>query len=145
MSGQQGGGGAQGQRGQFAGRGPRGYRRGDDQVGEAVCQVLTINPDIDASEIDVIVDNGVVTLIGVVDDRSTKRLAEDLTYNVPGVNDVQNQLRQGGNGGQRRFGDQGQPGQQAGDRGRLEDQGRSADRGGGGEQARSTASQYAGR
>ncbi|MEA2733737.1 MAG: hypothetical protein QOE14_188, partial [Humisphaera sp.] len=67
--GEAGGGGAMGRAGDFAGRGPRGYRRGDDRIGEEVCEILTISPDVDASDIDVIVTDGVVTLIGWVDDR----------------------------------------------------------------------------
>jgi osmotically-inducible protein OsmY len=116
-SGGQAGGGQSGAgqgRGNFAGRGPRGYRRGDDRIGADICEALTADPDIDASDIDVIVTEGVVTLIGVVDDRDAKRRAEDISDQVPGVTDVNNQLRLEG---QQQQGDpsrgQGQPGRQA--------------------------------
>jgi hypothetical protein len=129
--------------GSFAGRGPRGYRRGDDRIGQDVCEVLTIDPDIDASDIDVIVTDGVVTLVGVVDDRPTKRRAEDLAGDVPGVRDVHNQLQLGdggaGNGGTGAQGaaSQGQPGQRSGSGGRSDDRGGSPDdRGRGAESAR---------
>ena len=54
---------------------------------------LTRNPEIDASEIEVQVQNGEVTLTGKVEDRHQKRLAEDLAEHCSGVNDVHNQLK----------------------------------------------------
>jgi hypothetical protein len=125
MSGQQGGG---ANPGQFAGRGPRGYRRGDDRIGSDVCEALTMDADIDASEIDVIVTDGVVTLIGVVDDRDTKRRAEDLVDRIPGVSDVNNQLRFGSQAGDQGRGDMGRGDTGRGDTGRG--QGRLEDRAG---------------
>jgi hypothetical protein len=50
------------------------------------------SPEIDASEIEVKVAKGVVTLSGSVDDRWAKRLAEDIAETVSGVTDVMNQL-----------------------------------------------------
>ena len=81
------------QRGQFAGRGPKGYKRGDDRIREDVNEELTRHPDIDATEIEVKVENGEVTLTGIVDERRTKRLAEDLAERCSGVREVHNQLR----------------------------------------------------
>lgn len=81
--------------GPHAGRGPRGYQRSDERIREDVNERLTDHPDIDASEIEVRVDNGEVTLIGAVEDRRTKRLAEDVAESVSGVRDVHNQLRIG--------------------------------------------------
>jgi hypothetical protein len=49
--------------------------------------------EIDASEIEVKVEGGTVTLEGKVDDRRTKRLAEECAENVPGVRDVMNCLK----------------------------------------------------
>lgn len=80
-------------RGQFAGRGPKGWRRSDDRIREDINERLTDHPDVDASEIEVMVQNGEVTLTGEVGDRETKRLAEDLADRVSGVRDVHNQLR----------------------------------------------------
>jgi osmotically-inducible protein OsmY len=77
------------QRGQFAGRGPKGYKRSDDRIREDVNEELTRNPDIDASDIEVKVESGEVTLTGTVDSRQTKRLAEGCS----GVHEVHNQLR----------------------------------------------------
>src|SRR5215216_502085 len=81
------------QRGQHSGRGPKGYRRSDDRIREDVNEELTRHPDIDASEIDVRVENGEVTLSGTVEERRDKRLAEDIVERIAGVTDVHNQVR----------------------------------------------------
>lgn len=79
--------------GTFAGRGPRNYQRSDERVREDVNERLTADPRVDASEIDVRVQNGEVTLSGTVDDRRTRRLAEEIIEDMPGVRDVHNELR----------------------------------------------------
>jgi hypothetical protein len=80
-------------RGRFAGRGPKGYRRSDERIREDVNEQLTMNPDVDASDVEVRVANGIVTLSGIVEDRGEKRLAEDIAESVFGVDDVQNELK----------------------------------------------------
>ena len=82
-------------RGGFAGRGPKGYQRSDARINEDVCDRLCDAPDIDASNIEVKVERGEVTLAGSVSDRSDKRRAEDLIENVSGVQEVHNNLRVG--------------------------------------------------
>lgn len=79
--------------GPFKGRGPKGYRRSDDRVREDVCERLTDDSRVDASEIEVNVKDCEVTLSGSVRTREEKRRAEDLTENVSGVKDVHNTLR----------------------------------------------------
>ncbi len=79
--------------GPFTGVGPLNYQRSDDRIEEDVCDRLAQHGQLDASNIDVSVDNGEVTLKGEVPDRRMKRLAEDIAFGVPGVFDVQNQLR----------------------------------------------------
>ncbi|HYD89287.1 MAG TPA: BON domain-containing protein [Vitreimonas sp.] len=79
--------------GGHAGRGPKNYTRSDDRIREDVNDRLTDDPDVDASEIDVKVSNGQVTLAGTVDSRDEKRRAEDCAEAVSGVRDVQNNLR----------------------------------------------------
>ena len=79
--------------GQFAGRGPKGYTRSDERIREDINERLTDHPDIDASEIEVQVQNGEVVLRGTVDERHTKHLAEDLASRVFGVKDVRNEIR----------------------------------------------------
>ena len=74
------------------GRGPKGYQRSDDRILEDVCDRLTYS-DVDASEIEVRVQNGEVTLSGSVNDRGDKRRAEDVAEDVSGVRDVHNNIR----------------------------------------------------
>jgi hypothetical protein len=81
------------QRGSFAGRGPKGYTRTDERIREDVCDRLSMDDDIDASEIEVRVKDGEVTLEGTVPTRSMKHQAEDLVENLSGVKDVHNSLR----------------------------------------------------
>jgi hypothetical protein len=94
-----------GQQGQFYGRGPEGYTRSDERITEDVNERLTWHHDIDASRIRVRVEQGEVTLEGMVQDRSQKRMAEDVVESIMGVKNVQNNLRVGSgdsqsNGGQ---------------------------------------------
>ena len=75
------------------GKGPRGYSRSDERIREDVNDRLTDDWQVDASEIEVIVTSGEVTLNGTVSRREEKRRAEDLAENVSGVRHVQNNLR----------------------------------------------------
>jgi len=79
--------------GQFRGRGPKGYRRSDERIREDVCDRLSDDPMLDASEIEVRVQNGEVTLEGSVSDRQDKRRAETLVESCSGVDHVQNNIR----------------------------------------------------
>lgn len=79
--------------GQFFGHGPKDYHRSDERIREEVSQRLTTHPDIDASEVEVQVSGGVVTLSGVVEDRHEKRLAEYIAEDGIGVDDVDNRLK----------------------------------------------------
>lgn len=76
----------------FSGRGPKGYRRSDERIYEEICESMTIHPRVDPTEIEVMVEDGVVTLQGTVSDRDMKRLAEDLALDIAGVVDVRNKL-----------------------------------------------------
>jgi osmotically-inducible protein OsmY len=60
---------------------------------EDVCDALTEAHDVDASDIEVGVEAGTVTLTGTVDSRYSKRRSEDIAAEINGVRDVQNQLR----------------------------------------------------
>lgn len=79
--------------GPYAGQGPRGYQRSDDRIKEDVCERLTQHGNIDATNIEVSVSNGEVTLRGTVENRDMKRRAEDAVESVSGVQDVRNELR----------------------------------------------------
>ena len=80
-------------RGQHAGRGPRGYQRSDARIQEDVNDQLTDDPWLDATDIEVSVTGGEVTLGGTVAERGDKYRAEDLADEVAGVTHVQNNLR----------------------------------------------------
>ena len=77
----------------FFGIGPKGYKRSDDRIREDISERLEDHPNIDASNIEVSVSEGVVTLSGTVDDRWVKRQAEDAAHDVRGVKDVNNHIR----------------------------------------------------
>jgi len=59
---------------------------------ETICERLTDDPRIDARDIEVQVQQQVVTLRGSVEDRLTKYAVEELDENA-GARDIQNQLR----------------------------------------------------
>jgi osmotically-inducible protein OsmY len=80
-------------RGTHRGRGPRNYRRSDERIREDVCEALTEDPSIDASNLEVSVKDGEVTLSGSVDSRTEKRSAEYVVDTIRGVKDVHNRLR----------------------------------------------------
>lgn len=75
------------------GKGPKNYKRSDDRIKEDICDRLSDDHDVDASDITVNVEDGEVQLKGNVDNRETKRNAEDCCHSVSGVTDVMNQLR----------------------------------------------------
>ena len=79
--------------GPYSGLGPRNYRRSNEALLDEVCSRLTQHGQIDARQINVKVDQGVVTLEGSVPDRRTKRLAEDVAETVIGITDINNHLR----------------------------------------------------
>lgn len=79
--------------GPYTGHGPQGYKRSDERILEDVNERLTQHGQLDASQIQVKVKDGEVTLTGTVNDRYAKRWAEDIIESCSGVKDVQNQLR----------------------------------------------------
>jgi hypothetical protein len=80
-------------KGAFSGKGPKNYTRSDERIREDVCEHLTHHPYVDASDIEVTVRDGEVTLSGTVDARIVKRAAEEVCDHVCGVTDVHNHLR----------------------------------------------------
>lgn len=79
--------------GGYAGIGPRSYRRSDERINEDLCERLTHDHDVDASDIEVKVADGVVTLSGSVRDRWMKHRAEDIADGCNGVHSVENRIR----------------------------------------------------
>ena len=80
-------------RGGHRGRGPRDYRRADDRIREEINDRMTDDDFLDASQIEVGVQNGEVILAGYVFNRTSKRRAEQLAERVSGVTNVENRLR----------------------------------------------------
>ncbi len=81
--------------GPYYGVGPEGYHRPDNRIWEDVNERLTEHGQLDPTDINVLVDDGVVTLQGTVQNRQEKRLAEQVADHVLGVQDVINQLKIG--------------------------------------------------
>jgi BON domain len=79
--------------GRFFGRGPKNYRRSDGRIREDICDRLTAHPDVDASDLEVSVSGGIITLLGTVESRHEKRIAELIADDTLGVDDVNNQLK----------------------------------------------------
>jgi osmotically-inducible protein OsmY len=75
------------------GQGAQFHRRSDDKIYEEIWELLTNNADLDASEVDLHVEGGEVTLTGTVDSRDAKWLTEDLVNSVTGVREVNNRLK----------------------------------------------------
>ena len=68
-------------------------RRSDESIRDEIRTSLSQRPGLDASEVEVEVEGGEVTLTGSVGDRDARWLAEDLVESVPGVSLVHNRLR----------------------------------------------------
>ena len=77
----------------YSGRGPRGYQRGDERIREDICDRLTEDPRIDASDVEVQVVNAEVTLSGSVRTRDEKHFAESVVERTTGVREVNNNLK----------------------------------------------------
>jgi len=75
------------------GMGPRGYVRSEARIREDVCDFLSDDPLVDATDIEVGVAGTEVTLAGTVETRRERRRAEDCAERVSGVSHVQNNLR----------------------------------------------------
>jgi len=78
--------------GTYRGLGPRGYVRSDQRIYEDICDRLSENPFIDASDIEVAVRGATVTLAGAVDSAIAKRQAEEIAREVAGVREVHSDL-----------------------------------------------------
>lgn len=75
------------------GRGPRGHRRADERIFEEICDRLTDAREVDASDLEVAVVAGEVSLKGSVPDRGMRRRAEEIAEAVSGVGHVRNDIR----------------------------------------------------
>lgn len=79
-------------RGEHFGKGPRNWKKSDERIKEEICEALYYDRYVDASDIDVNVEDGVVYLRGWVESRDAKREAEKCIEDVVGVFDIRNEL-----------------------------------------------------
>ena len=75
-----------------AGKGPKGYTRSDERIREDIIERI-IDNGLDASELEIDVKGGEVTMAGTVHQRLYKHRMEDIADSVSGVRDVHNQIR----------------------------------------------------
>lgn len=80
-------------RGPHYGKGPKGYKRSDARILEDACECIARQGHIDASDVEVKVENGTVILTGTVAQRHDKRGLEHMVELLHGVDDVRNELR----------------------------------------------------
>jgi osmotically-inducible protein OsmY len=78
--------------GSGAAAGPRVRRKSDDSLAREIHEILTTDPELDATDIEVVVEGGAVTLSGEVQHPDGKLLAEELTESITGVRLVHNRL-----------------------------------------------------
>jgi hypothetical protein len=76
----------------YRGVGPRGYVRSPARIYEDICDRLTYDSLIDASDIEVAISGVEVTLSGSVDSAMAVRQAEAIARDVAGVKQVRNAL-----------------------------------------------------
>jgi hypothetical protein len=76
-------------------RAPKGWRRDDACLQDAVCGHLAHQPGLEVAAVTVTVVDGQVTLTGDVSDRTMKRAIEDGVDAVHGVRDIANRIRAG--------------------------------------------------
>lgn len=79
-------------RGEHYGMGPKDRIRSDKNIRDDICEALYFHPEIDASEIEVLVDEGIVYLKGKTHSRGHKKLVEKCAESVPGVEDIYNEI-----------------------------------------------------
>ncbi|WNL44105.1 BON domain-containing protein [Dyella sp. BiH032] len=77
----------------YRGRGPRRAAPEDDDLLDVLCERLAGDGDLDASEIEVSISEGVVVLAGAVPSRQARRDAEAIAESLRGVREVENRLR----------------------------------------------------
>jgi hypothetical protein len=79
--------------GNHYGRGPKDWKLNDQQIKVKVSEILLHSHDVDPSEMEIEVEDAVVTLKGFISSLGMKRIAEDLVLSIPFVEDVFTQLK----------------------------------------------------
>jgi osmotically-inducible protein OsmY len=73
--------------------GDAGSKLNDQKIKEIVSDVLLHSHEVDASEIEIDVQDGVVTMNGYISSKGMLKVAEDLVGSIPCVEDVFTQLK----------------------------------------------------
>lgn len=79
----------------FSGIGPKGYKRTDERLQDEVCDLLAKDRNIDASNLFVAVENGIVKLAGTVPKREDRYLVERAVDGIWGIVDIENGIKVG--------------------------------------------------
>lgn len=79
--------------GPHRGKGPKGYQRSDNRIQEDVSDRFYEDDYLDASDVQIRVQNGEVILEGTVDSKQAKRRAEDIAESISGVRNVENHIK----------------------------------------------------
>lgn len=77
---------------QYRGIGPKGWQRSDARIVEDINEALSWHAEVDAREIQVSMQNGVVTLEGQVPSKEHWRLVGRIAGGTLGIRDVLNQI-----------------------------------------------------
>jgi osmotically-inducible protein OsmY len=85
--------------GGYKGKGPKDYKRSEERIKEDVCDRLSDDDLLDATDVQIQVQDNEVILSGTVNEREQKRRAEDLVESISGVTHVQNNIRVNRSGG----------------------------------------------
>jgi osmotically-inducible protein OsmY len=80
-------------RGMHSGKGPRNYRRSDERLKELICERLTADPHVDATDIVIEVRDSEAIIGGTVNDKQMKRRAEEIIDEIKGITQVENRIR----------------------------------------------------
>ncbi|MCC6909671.1 MAG: BON domain-containing protein [Phycisphaerales bacterium] len=75
------------------GKPPKNFQRSSDRIRDDIAERLMSEPGIDASDVDIRMQERNVVLEGTVPDRWMKRYIEDVAEEVMGVEDVENHIR----------------------------------------------------
>lgn len=78
--------------GQYRGKGHKNYHRSEDRIREDVCDRLSDDGYLDATDIEVQVQSDDIILTGTVNDRNQKRRAANIAESVSGVRNVENRI-----------------------------------------------------
>ena len=70
--------------------GSRLRRKSDESLAQEIHEILTSDPELDSTDIEVVVEGGAVTLSGAGEHPAAKHLAEELTESISGVPRVHN-------------------------------------------------------